>query len=86
MGTPTTNVIATVVMAGPRAQPVVRRTISPLHLHYIPPTYPPYLPYISPRSPLDLPHISPYQVRSIREIEGGEAAHQSLGLLGQVHG
>ena len=24
MGTPTTNVIATVVMAGPRAQPVVR--------------------------------------------------------------
>ena len=46
MGTPTTNVIATVVMAGPRAEAVVR---------------------------------------SFKEIEGGEAAHCSLGLLGQAH-
>ena len=89
MGTPTTNVIATVVMAGPRAQPVVRSHVSPtspLHPSYISAISPLHLPYISPTSPLYLPHISPYQVHSFREIEGGEAAHQSLGLLGQVHG
>ena len=75
MGTPTTNVIATVVMAGPRAQPVVRsfKEIEGGEG------------YISPISPLHRPYISPDQVRSFREIEGGEAAHQSLGLLGQVH-
>ena len=35
-----------------------------------------YTPYLA---------TSPYQVRSFKEIEGGEAAHRSLGLLGQVH-